>query len=126
MPKVTENSLKNLEKGNRFSKDSPEIARINQKKSAKKRKENKLLKQVAEEKLNKLIAGKTFQELSLDKLIKYCESKEAKPEVIIKILEFLRDTSGQKPNEKQEIKKEVIEMPPAVFNILPVRSKEEI
>ena len=127
MHKVTENSLKNLETEKyKFTKDNAEIAQKAQRNSVKRRKENKLLKEVAEDKLNKLIKGKSFQELSLDKLIKYCESKEAKPEVIIKILEFLRDTSGQKPTEKQEIKSEVREIPPVVFNIQPVRSKEEL
>lgn len=127
MHKVTENSLKNLETEKyKFTKDNAEIAQKAQRNSVKRRKENKLLKEVAEDKLNKLIKGKSFQELSLDKLIKYCESKEAKPEVIIKILEFLRDTSGQKPTERQEIKSEVKEIPAITFEIQPVKSLQEL
>ena len=72
-------------------------------KSAKGRMERKLLKQVAEEKLNKIVQKMTFQEVAIDSLIEYCQSEDAKPEIILKVLEFLRDTSGQKPTEKQII-----------------------
>ena len=97
--KVSEKSLKNLEKRKSFNKDNVEMALECQKKSVAKRKENKTLKQVAEEKLNKMIAGFTFQDFSIDKLIDYVKSEDAKPETILKILEFLRDTSGQTPTQ---------------------------
>ena len=100
---LSESSLKNLAKGKPFSADCKEHAREAQRKAVIKRQENRTMKQVAEEKLNKIIAGFTFQEISIDKLIDYVKTDEAKPETIIKILEFLRDTSGQKPSEKLDV-----------------------
>ena len=69
---MNENSLKNLEKGiaTRFNGDTAVIA---QAKSAVKRKENKLLKEVASEKLLKKFNGVSFQDLTLDKLLEYCK-----------------------------------------------------
>ena len=96
---MNEKSLKNLEKGiaTRFSSESAVIA---QAKSAVKRKENKLLKEVASEKLLKKFGDVTFQDLTLDKLLEYCKKEGAEPETVLKILTFLRDTSGQKPKEE--------------------------
>lgn len=100
--KMSENSLKNLEKGKPFNSNSEEIARKAQEKSVEKRKENKTLREVASEKLLKRIRDKTFQEIAIDELLNYVFSESAKPEIIIKILEFLRDTSGQKPKDIAE------------------------
>ncbi len=98
--KMSENSLKNLEKANPENNfNCSEIARKAQEKSVEKRKENKTLREVASEKLLKKICGKTFQEIAIDELLNYVFSESAKPEIIIKILEFLRDTSGQKPKD---------------------------
>lgn len=96
---MNENSLKNLEKGiaTRFNGETAVIA---QAKSAVKRKENKLLKEVASEKLLKKFGNVTFQDLTLDKLLDYCKNEGAEPETVLKILTFLRDTSGQKPKEE--------------------------
>ena len=124
--KMTERQLANLELANPQNNfNNSEVARSAQQKSVEARKENKRLAQVAEEKLNKAIEGITFQEVSIDKLIEYVKSSDAKPEIIIKILEFLRDTSGQKPSDKQEIIGDVNLAPP-VFNILPVKPKDEL
>lgn len=99
--KMSENSLKNL-KPNTFN--CREIAKKAQKKSVEKRKENQTLAQVAEEKLNKLYSdGKTFQEKSLDLMEEMVLTGILKPDDLIKLLTFLRDTSGQKPTDKQEI-----------------------
>ena len=96
---MNENSLRNLEKRKSFSKDCVDVALECQAKSVAKRKENKLLKEVAAEKLLKKFGDATFQDLTLDKLLEYCKKEGAEPETILKILTFLRDTSGQKPKE---------------------------
>lgn len=93
-------SLENLKKGTPFSSDNVELARECQLKSAAKRKENKLLREVAAEKLLKRFNGVSFQDLTIDKLLEYCKKEAAEPETILKILTFLRDTSGQKPKEE--------------------------
>ena len=98
--KPNENSLKNLELGSPFSKNCVEVARNAQIKSVQKRKENKLLKEVAAEKLQKCVDGVPFQEFSINKLIEYTKEIDADPEKVLKILAFLRDTSGQKPKEE--------------------------
>ena len=96
---MNEKSLRNLEKRKSFSKDNVEFSLECQKKGVAKRKENKLLKEVAAEKLLKKFGDVTFQDLTLDKLLEYCKKEGAEPETILKILTFLRDTSGQKPKE---------------------------
>ena len=95
---MSENSLKNLEKGKATQFNGDTAAKA-QEKSVKKRKQNKSLREVASEKLLKKLHGVVFQEGAIDELLEYVFSNEAKPENIIKILEFLRDTSGQKPND---------------------------
>lgn len=106
MPKrqMSENSLKNLQTEKyKFSKDNPEIAQKNQKKSVAKRTENKKLMQVAEAKLNEMFAdGQTFQEKAIDIIGAMVLNGTAKPDEIIKLLTFLRDTAGQKPKDVVE------------------------
>ena len=98
---MNENSLKNLELANPENNfNNSEVARMAQQKSVAKRKENKLLKEVAAEKLLKKFNGVSFQDLTLDKLLEYCKNEGAEPETVLKILTFLRDTSGQKPKEE--------------------------
>ena len=95
-----ENSLKNLQLANPENNfNNSEVARMAQQKSVAKRKENKLMREVAAEKLLKRFNGVTFQDFSLDKLLQYCQKEGADPETILKILTFLRDTAGQKPKE---------------------------
>ena len=96
---MNENSLKNLEKRKSFSKDSVDVALECQAKSVAKRKENKLMKQVAAEALVKKFKGVEFQEASIKKLIEYCLSTEADIDTALRVLTFLRDTAGQKPKE---------------------------
>ena len=96
---MNENSLKNLEKRKSFSKDNVEFALECQRKGAAKRKENKLMKEVAAEKLLKRFNGVTFQDLTIEKIMNYCLSDDADSEKVLKILTFLRDTAGQKPKE---------------------------
>jgi hypothetical protein len=95
---VNPNSLANLQPEKYHF--NTELAQKAQQKSAIKRKENKLLKEVAAEKLLKKFNGVSFQDFSLDKLLEYCKKEGAEPETVLKILTFLRDTSGQKPKEE--------------------------
>lgn len=96
---MNENSLKNLEKRKSFSKENVDVALECQKKSAAKRRENKLMREVAAEKLLKKFNGVAFQDLSIEKLLKYCLDDESEAETVLKVLTFLRDTAGQKPTE---------------------------
>ena len=99
--KPNENSLKNLQLCDpQKTFLNSDVARAAQLKSAAKRKENKLLKEVAAEKLQKCINGVPFQEFSINKLIEYTKTIDADPEKVLKILAFLRDTSGQKPKDE--------------------------
>lgn len=100
---MNENSLKNLEKRKSFSKDNVEFSLECQKKGAAKRKENRLMKQVAAEALVKKFQGVEFQEASIKKLIEYCLSAEADIDTALRVLTFLRDTAGQKPKEDPQI-----------------------
>ena len=98
---INPKSLVNLQPDKyKFTKDNAEIAKMAQQKSVEKRKENKLLKEVASEKLLKKFGDVTFQDLTLDKLLDYCKNEGAEPETVLKILTFLRDTAGQKPKEE--------------------------
>ena len=75
---MNENSLKNLQLANPENNfNNSEVARAAQKKSAAKRKENKLMKQVAAEALVKKFKGVEFQQLSIEKLTEYCLSIDA-------------------------------------------------
>lgn len=97
---MNENSLKNLQLANPENNfNNSEVARAAQKKSAAKRKENKLMKQVAAEALVKKFKGVEFQQLSIEKLTKYCLSIDADIDTVLKVITFLRDTAGQKPKE---------------------------
>lgn len=100
--KMSENSLKNLEKG-KATRFNGETAAKAQKKSAKKRAENRTMMQVAEAKLNQLFSdGATFQEKAIDLIAERVLNGEAKNDELIKLVTFLRDTAGQKPKEVVE------------------------
>lgn len=99
---MSENSLKNLEKG-KATQFNGEMAVKAQKKSVKKRAENKSIREVAEAKLNQMFAdGSTFQERVIDVMGEMALSGAVKPEELIKLITFLRDTSGQKPKDVVE------------------------
>lgn len=94
------NSLANLKLANPENNfNNSDVARTAQAKSVAKRKENKLMREVAAEKLLKKFNGVPFQDLSIEKLLKYCLDDESEAETVLKVLTFLRDTSGQKPKE---------------------------
>ena len=100
---MNENSLKNLEKRKSFSKDCVDVALECQAKSVAKRKENKLMKQVAAEALVTKFKGVEFQEASIQKFIDYCLSNDADIDTMLRIITFLRDTAGQKPKEEVQV-----------------------
>ena len=100
---MNENSLKNLEKRKSFSKDDVEFSLEYQKKGVAKRKENKLMKQVAAEALVKKFKGVEFQQLSIKRLTEYCLSIDADVDTVLKVLTFLRDTAGQRPKEDVQV-----------------------
>lgn len=103
-PKPSTKSLENLKLANPENNfNNSDVARAAQKKSVEARKANQTMRQVAEEKLLELMAnGKTFQENAFERLKQAILNDETKPADLVKILEFLRDTSGQKPTEKVE------------------------
>ena len=98
-------SLENLKLANPANNfNNSEVARAAQKKSVEARKANQTMRQVAEEKLLELMSnGMTFQENAFERLKQAILSDDTKPADLVKILEFLRDTSGQKPVEKHDL-----------------------
>lgn len=77
------------------------VGRLGGLKTAQNRRERKALREVVEERLNaKLRNGKTVQQTLIEKAEELCLNKGAKLTDLVKFLEFLRDTSGQKPVEK--------------------------
>lgn len=103
--RVTQKSLENLKLANPENNfNNSEVARAAQKKSVEARKENQTMRQVAQAKLLELMAnGKTFQENAFERLKQALLNNETKPADLVRILEFLRDTSGQKPVEKRDL-----------------------
>ena len=99
--KMSENSLKNLETEKyKFSKDNPEIAQNNQKKSVAKRKQNQTLAELIKIalKLQDEETGETNDLTITNALIKQAKNGN------VKAYEVIRDTIGEKPTEKHEIK----------------------
>lgn len=94
---INPNSLANLQPEKYHF--NTELAKMAQQKSAIKRKENRLMKQVAAEALVKKFQGVEFQEASIKKLIEYCLSTDADIDTALRVMTFLRDTAGQKPKE---------------------------
>lgn len=90
--KMSENSLKNLEKGTPFSKDV-ELARKANEKSHEVKREKKALK---EELILLLSQGKTQEKMSLALIEEAIKGN-------VKAFEVIRDTIGEKPVNKQEI-----------------------
>lgn len=100
MPNI--DNLKPIQKGQLSKEELKKRQSNGGKKSGQVRREKKMMKQVAEEKLQKLLpCGKTFQEAGFDELEKLVLSGKITPKDLISILEFLRDTSGQQPIDKQ-------------------------
>ena len=85
---ANEQNLRPIRKGQLSKEEAKKRGKNGGKKSAQVRRERKMLRQVAEEKLTEIMSnGKTMQE-------------DAKRSDVIKFLEFMRDTAGQKPVDK--------------------------
>lgn len=116
---------------NSENKNSADIARGNlkkftsnsakeaQKKSVIKRKENKAYREVAQEALIKLLNAGAMDALTDVERFKSLPTKDK-----LAILEHLRDSSGEKPTNKQEITGDIKTTNP-VINILPVKAQGE-
>ena len=119
--KMSENSLKNLEKRKSFSKDNVEFALNAQKKSVAKRKENQTLAELM--KIELQLPDEDTGEMNNIAITKAMIVKAKKGDV--SAYQTIRDTIGEKPTDKQEITGDVSVMP-TTFNILPVRGSDEL
>ena len=128
--KISENSLKNLAKGKRICEETAreyqEKSSISQRENTKARKELEAFQISSQRSLGKIQAS------TLDNLAQYLQKLSEKENLtpqeaktLMEGLQFLRDSSGQKPSDKQEIIGDVNLAPP-VFNILPVKPKDEL
>ena len=105
--KMSENSLKNLEAGKKISE---EIAREYQSKSAISRKENNEKAkqnesfQISSNKALAPIQARSLKELAqkAEEILIDEEASLSEIKLAMEILTFLRDSSGQKPTDKQE------------------------
>lgn len=106
---------------------SAEQVRENQRRgginSGKARREKKLLKELCEEKLlEKMSNGKSMQENLITKAASLAFSDKVKLQEVLKFLEIMRDTAGQKPVDKvAQTNTEGQDITP-VFNIIPVKA----
>ena len=106
--RATETQLANLAKGKRISE---ETAREYQKRSAEKQKANTKARKEAESfqiSSNKALApiqAKSLKDLAkkAQAILDNSESTSSEVKLAIEILTFLRDSSGQKPTDKQEV-----------------------
>lgn len=98
---ANEQNLRPIRKG-QLSKEELKRRQSNGgKKSAKVRRERKMLRQVAEEKLTEIMSnGKSLQENLVQKLIVGALASDAKVKETLDVFVALRDTAGQKPVDK--------------------------
>lgn len=102
--KVSENSLKNLKTEKyKFSKDNPEIAQKNQKKSVEKRKQNQTLAELMKIALS--LPNEETGETNNIAITHALINKAIKGDV--SAYQTIRDTIGEKPVDKQVIKADV-------------------
>lgn len=97
---MSENSLKNLEKRKSFSKDDVEFALNAQKKSVAKRKENQTLAELM--KIELMLPDEESGEINNIAITKAIIAKAKNGDV--SAYQTIRDTIGEKPVDKQEIK----------------------
>lgn len=99
--KMSEKQLANLQTDKyKFSKDNPEIAQRNQKLSVAKRKENQTLAELMRIALN--LPNEESGELNNVAITNALINKAIKGDV--SAYQTIRDTIGEKPTDKQEIK----------------------
>ena len=97
---ANEQTLRPSRKGQLSKEEAKKRGKNGGKKSAQVRRERKMLRQVAEEKLTEIMSnGKTMQDNLIQKAAKLA-FEDAKLSDVIKFLEFMRDTAGQKPVDK--------------------------
>lgn len=94
-------NLKPIQKGQLSKEEAKRRGSIGGKKSVEKRRENKAYREVAQKALEKLLNAGAMDCLTN---IEYFENLPTKDRLAI--LEHLRDSSGQKPTEKHELKGE--------------------
>lgn len=97
--KMSENSLKNLEKRKSFSKDNVDFALECQKKSVEKRKENQTLADLM--KIELQLPDEETGEINNIAITKAMVNKAKKGDV--SAYQTIRDTIGEKPTDKQEL-----------------------
>jgi len=119
--KMSENSLKNLEKRKSFSKDDVEFALNAQKKSVAKRKENQTLAELL--KIELLLPDEETGEMNNIAMTKAILKKAKNGDV--SAYQTIRDTIGEKPTDKKEIQGSM-NVTPSTFNILPVKGTDEL
>lgn len=128
--KISENSLKNLAKGKKIcaetAREYQEKSSISQRENTKARKELEAFQISSQRSLGKI------QVSTLDNLAQYLQKLSEKENLtpqeaktLMEGLQFLRDSSGQKPTDKQEIQGNMNVMP-TTFNILPVKGTDEL
>lgn len=97
---ANEQNLRPIRKGQLSKEELKKRQSNGGKKSAQVRRERKMLRQVAEEKLTEIMSnGKTMQDNLIQKAAKLA-FEDGKLSDVIKFLEFMRDTAGQKPVDK--------------------------
>lgn len=127
---MSEKQLANLANGKRISE---ETAREYQKRSAAAQKENTKVRkefesfQISSNKALAPIQASSLKELAqrANDILHDPETTPAEIKLAMEILVFLRDSSGQKPTDKQEITGDV-NLLPTTFEILPVKGSNEI
>ena len=126
---MSEESRKNLAKGVRINE---ETAREYQAKAAIAQKENTKIRkeiesfQISSNKALAPIQASSLKELAqkANDILHDSEASSSEIKLAMEILTFLRDSSGQKPTDKQEINGNV-NLAPSTFNILPVKGNDE-
>lgn len=98
---ANEQNLKPIRKGQLSKEEAKKRGKNGGKKSAQVRRERKMLRQVAEEKLTEIMSnGKSLQENLVQKLIVGALASDAKVKETLDVFVALRDTAGQKPVDK--------------------------
>ena len=120
---MSENSLNNLKKANPLNNfHNPEVARKAQQKSAQKRREHKALAELM--KIALTLPNEETGEINEVAITNAMIAKAISGDV--SAYQTIRDTIGEKPTDKQEIKG-CGDAPLAfTFNILPVKGTDEL
>lgn len=113
----------------RSKEDAKRIRSLGGKARAQQKKEQKQYEsfQIASNRALDKIQAPTLENLAnaIEKLSRKEDLTPTEMKAVTDGLQFLRDSSGQKPTDKQEITGDVSVMP-TTFNILPVRGSDEL